>query len=91
MRRNKKIKKEEGEQRAGLRDDDSSGADDAGGVAGRERDTELRRFAVAVLWRGEDVGVKLLYEVLEKEEFRHRVGDLGRHLSATARRLWGVS
>ena len=61
------------ERVGGVRDD---GADDTGQVTGRERDAELRRFAVCVLRLGKDVRVEVLHDLLEAEELGHRVRDL---------------
>ena len=55
---------------------EDDGADDTGEVAGGEGDTELRRLAVRLLGRGEDVGVEQLDDLLEEEELGHGVGDL---------------
>ena len=59
----------------GVRDDR---ADNTGEVTGGERDTELRRLAVRILWRGEDVAVEEGDDVLEEEELGHGVGDLNK-------------
>jgi hypothetical protein len=54
------------------------GAHDTGNVARGERDTELRRLAVAALGLGEDVVVEHLHNLLKEEELGHGVRDLTR-------------
>ena len=66
------------DERVGRVRDNST--NDTGEVARRERDAELRRLAVAVLWLSEDARIEELHNLLETEELGHRVRDLRREL-----------
>jgi len=62
------------DKRVGRVGDDS--ADDTREIARGECDTKLRSLAVGFLRLSKDVGIEELYNLLETEEFGHRVRDL---------------
>ena len=66
------------DKRVGRVGDDS--ADDTREITRGECDTKLRSLAVAILWLSEDVGIEELDNLLETEEFGHRVRDLTREI-----------